>query len=70
MSSNALVCNIIMYPNTGLVLDIGDGVSHVVPVYEGHSLPHATHRVNLAGRHLTQYLTKVSSYLILTEVML
>ena len=41
---------------TGVVLDIGDGVTHVCPVYEGYSIRDACGRVDFGGRDVTSYL--------------
>jgi actin-related protein 2 len=46
---------------TGLVIDSGDGVTHVVPVVDGYSFPHLTKRMNVAGRHITAYLVDLLS---------
>ena len=44
---------------TGAVMDAGDGVSHVIPVYEGLIQEEAIKRLDIAGRHVTNYLIKL-----------
>ncbi|KAL8572001.1 Actin-related protein 2 [Nucella lapillus] len=44
---------------TGVVVDSGDGVTHICPVYDGFSLPHLTRRLDIAGRDITKYLIKL-----------
>ena len=34
---------------SGVVVDSGDGVTHICPVYEGFALPHLTRRLDIAG---------------------
>ena len=44
---------------TGAVLDSGDGVSHIIPVYEGLIQSENIRKMNIAGRHVTEYLIKL-----------
>ena len=44
---------------TGLVVDSGDTISHVVPIYEGWAETNDIARFNLGGRDMTDYLSQM-----------
>merc|ERR1712232_1287126 len=44
---------------TGLSVELGGDVTYVVPVYEGHPIPHAISRLDISGKNITQYLMKL-----------
>ncbi|XP_003461547.1 actin-related protein T2 [Cavia porcellus] len=44
---------------TGLVVDSGEGVTCTVPIFEGYSLPHAVAKLYVAGRDITEQLTRL-----------
>ncbi|CUF04194.1 actin 2, putative [Bodo saltans] len=45
----------------GLVLDSGDGITHAVPIFEGHTIPGAVGRSDIAGRDLTEWMMELLS---------
>ncbi|RVD81690.1 uncharacterized protein DFL_009541 [Arthrobotrys flagrans] len=45
--------------SSGVVVDSGDGVTHIVPVYESVVLNHLTRRLDVAGRNVTRQLIKL-----------
>lgn len=44
---------------TGVVVDIGDGVTHICPVVDGFCLQKSISRLNVAGRDITRYLVRL-----------
>jgi len=53
---------------TGIVVDSGDGVTHICPVFDGFALPHLTRRLDIAGRDVTKYLIKVRPHISLAMI--
>lgn len=46
---------------TGVVFDSGECISHIVPIFESYAIPHATIKIPIGGRHITDYLRKILS---------
>ena len=46
---------------TGVVVDTGDGVTHVVPVYDGFVPQSLIRRLDVAGRHVTEVINTTPS---------
>ena len=44
---------------TGIILDSGDGVTHCIPIFFFFLLPQNIKRLDIAGRHITEYLIKL-----------
>ena len=42
-----------------MVCDSGDGVTQIVPVFEGFSIPHAVKKSFVSGRAITDHLVKL-----------
>ncbi|KAF0725960.1 hypothetical protein Ae201684P_016206 [Aphanomyces euteiches] len=43
----------------GCMLECGDGVTQIVPIYDGIVISHAISRLDLGGRDLTDYMVKM-----------
>lgn len=48
---------------SGVTVDVGDGLTTILPVYDGNLMQHATRSVSIGGRHVTEYLTEVCCHI-------
>jgi actin len=44
---------------TGLSVESGDGITSILPIYEGYVISNGIHRSNIAGRAITLYLQRL-----------
>lgn len=63
-SINTAVCIVLFQMSfagllTGVVVDCGDGSTHISPVRDGFLLPYLTKRLDIGGRDITNYLREV-----------
>ncbi len=44
---------------TGLVIEIGDSATRIVPIFKGYKIDHALKIIDIGGRDLSQYMEKI-----------
>ena len=44
---------------TGLVVEIGDSLTRITPIYQGYKLDHAIKHIDISGRTLTRFMEKI-----------
>ncbi|MFX0094949.1 MAG: actin, cytoplasmic 2, partial [Candidatus Hodarchaeota archaeon] len=44
---------------TGVVVDIGESLTQIVPIYEGFVISHAVQRLDIGGRDITEFLGRL-----------
>ena len=44
---------------TGLVIEIGDSLTRIVPIYQGYKIDHAIRNLEIGGRTLTKFMEKI-----------
>jgi actin-related protein len=44
---------------SGIVLNVGEGCTHVVPVHEGYCLHHAVKRLPYSGKDISERLRQI-----------
>jgi len=44
---------------TGLVVEIGDSLTRLTPIYQGYKLEHAIKHIDIGGRTLTRFMEKI-----------
>ncbi|CAH1239901.1 ACTB [Branchiostoma lanceolatum] len=59
LASQAVLALFASGRTTGVVVDSGAGLTHVVPVYEGVPLTHAVQRIPVAGQDITEHLGRL-----------
>lgn len=57
ISTPAILCMYSAEKTTGLIVDVGDGVTSCVPIVEGFAIRNGITKTDFAGRDVTEYLS-------------
>lgn len=59
MHGQAALCLYMQETPSGIVVEMGDSMTHITPVYKGHAIPKADKALAVGGRVITNYLLKL-----------